>query len=198
MITIRCCANILISVLPRLTLARCSTRFYRYLATIRFDYPVTWDYTQKTLANLEGVARSFDPEINLLNQVKPLISDLLRRQLLGSNPTETLLRTALDLKSLSLRSPRMTDVLLDRLTSETLKWNFSIRELDGLRLTLDDSANRLSFSILVGSLIMGAAIISSNASTNQLSIVSNTLFAFASLLGMWLIISILRSGRLRQ
>ena len=152
----------------------------------------------KTLANLEGVARSFDPEINLLNQVKPLISDLLRRQLLGSNPTETLLRTALDLKSLSLRSPRMADVLLDRLTSETLKWNFSIRELDVLRLTLDDSANRLSFSILVGSLIMGAAIISSNASTNQLSILSNTLFAFASLLGMWLIISILQSGRLRQ
>ena len=152
----------------------------------------------KTLANLEGVARSFDPEINLLNQVKPLIGDLLRRQLLGSNPTETLLRTALDLKSLSLRSPRMADVLLDRLTSETLKWNFSIRELDVLRLTLDDSANRLSFSILVGSLIMGAAIISSNASTNQLSIVSNTLFAFASLLGMWLIVSILRSGRLKQ
>ncbi len=152
----------------------------------------------KTLANLEGVARSFDPTVNLLNQVKPLIGDLLRRQLLGSNPTETLLRTALDLKSFSLRSPRLADVLLDRLTSETLKWNFSIRELDILRLTLDDSANRLSFSILVGSLIMGAAIISSNASTNQLSIVSNTLFAFASLLGMWLIISILRSGRLRQ
>ncbi|MDJ0899099.1 MAG: AarF/ABC1/UbiB kinase family protein [Xenococcus sp. MO_188.B8] len=164
----------------------------------RIRLPSNMGLYAKTLANLEGVARSFDPEINLLNQVKPLISDLLRRQLLGSNPTETLLRTALDLKSLSLRSPRMADVLLDRLTSETLKWNFSIRELDVLRLTLDDSANRLSFSILVGSLIMGAAIISSNASTNQLSILSNTLFAFASLLGMWLIIIILQSGRLRQ
>ena len=116
----------------------------------------------KTLANLEGVARSFDPEVNLLNQVKPLIGDLFRRQLLGSNPTETLLRTALDLKSFSLRSPRLAEVLLDRLTSETLKWNISISELDTLRLTLDDSANRLSFSILVGSLIMGAAIISSH------------------------------------
>ena len=102
------------------------------------------------------------------------------------------------LKSFSLRSPRLAEVLLDRLTSETLKWNISISELDTLRLTLDDSANRLSFSILVGSLIMGAAIISSHASTNQLSILSNILFAFASLLGIWLIISILRSGRLRR
>ncbi|MDF5732697.1 MAG: AarF/ABC1/UbiB kinase family protein, partial [Rhizonema sp. PD38] len=62
---------------------------------------------------------------------------------------------------------------------------------------LDDSANRLSFSILVGSLIMGAALISSNAQTSQLSLIANVLFATASLLSLWLIISILRSGHLR-
>jgi hypothetical protein len=62
---------------------------------------------------------------------------------------------------------------------------------------MDDAANRLSFSILVGSLIMGAAIISTRATTSQLSFLSSTLFAAASLLGLWLIISILRSGRLR-
>ena len=60
---------------------------------------------------------------------------------------------------------------------------------------MDDAANRLSFSILVGSLIMGAAIISANAQTSQL-LLSNILFTAASLLGLWLIISILRSGHL--
>jgi len=62
---------------------------------------------------------------------------------------------------------------------------------------VDDSANRLSFSIVVGSLIMGAAIISTKAQTAELSFVSSALFAAASFLGLWLIISILRSGRLR-
>jgi hypothetical protein len=62
---------------------------------------------------------------------------------------------------------------------------------------MDDSANRLSFSVVVGSLIIGAAIISSNAQTSQLSLISNVLFATASFLGLWLAISILRSGRLR-
>ena len=66
-----------------------------------------------------------------------------------------------------------------------------------MRISLDDSANRLSFSIIVGSLIIGAAIISASASTNQLSILSYILFATASLLGLWLVISILRSGRLK-
>ena len=175
--------------------------FYEILQVSRDNkvrLPSNMGLYAKTLANLEGVARTFDPEINLLNEVKPLMVDLFRRQLLGDRPTETLLRTALDLKSLSLRSPRMVEVLLNRVTSETLKWNLSISELDRLRLTIDDSANRLSFSILVGSLIMGAAIISSTASTNQLSILSYIFFAFASFLGMWLVISILRSGRLKQ
>ncbi|GAB4238054.1 MAG: AarF/ABC1/UbiB kinase family protein [Stanieria sp.] len=163
----------------------------------RIRLPSNLGLYAKTLANLEGVARGFDPQINLLDQIKPLMVDLFRRQLLGDSPVETLLRTAIDLKSLSLRSPRQVEWLLDRVASETLKWNLSIRELDSLSRTLDDSANRLSFSILVGSLIMGAAIISANASTNQLSILSDILFAAASFLGIWLIISILRSGRLK-
>lgn len=151
----------------------------------------------KTLANLEGVARSFDPNINFLDQVKPLMTDLFRRQLLGDNPVQTLLRTTLDLKSLYLRSPRQLDLLLDRISSETLKWNITLRDLEPLRRSVDDSANRLSFSILVGSLIMGAAIISAGTQTPQLSLISNVLFAAASFLGLWLIVSIIRSGNLR-
>ncbi|AHJ27521.1 AarF/ABC1/UbiB kinase family protein [Nodularia spumigena CS-584] len=151
----------------------------------------------KTLANLEGVARAFNPEVNLFDEIQPLITDLFRRQLLGDNPVRSLLRTALDIKSLSLQSPRQLELLLDRVTSETLQWNLSLGGLDGMRRTLDDAANRLSFSILVGSLIMGAAVISTKAQTTQLSFLSSVLFAAASLLGLWLVFSILRSGRLK-
>jgi ubiquinone biosynthesis protein len=151
----------------------------------------------KTLANLEGVARGFYPQVNLLDQIRPLMVDIFRRQLLGERPAETMLRIGLDLKSLSLRSPRLVELLLDRVTSETLAWNLNIPRLDVLAVSLKDSANRLSFSILVGSLIMGAAIISTGSATAQVSVLSNVLFAAASLLGMWLIFSILRSGKLR-
>ncbi|MDZ8052812.1 MAG: ABC1 kinase family protein [Aulosira sp. ZfuVER01] len=151
----------------------------------------------KTLANLEGLARGFNPELNFVDEIQPLLTDLFRRQLVGENPMRSLLRTALDLKSLSLQSPRQIELLLDRVTSETLQWNLSLRGLDGVRRTMDDAANRLSFSILVGSLIMGAAIISNHAQTTQLSFLSSVLFAAASLLGLWLILSILRSGRLK-
>ncbi|MBW4545568.1 MAG: AarF/ABC1/UbiB kinase family protein [Symplocastrum torsivum CPER-KK1] len=174
--------------------------FYEVLQIARNNkirLPSNMGLYAKTLANLEGVARSFDPEINLLDQIKPLMTDLFRRQLLGDNPLQTALRTALDIKSLSLQTPRQLELLLDRVTSETLRWNLTIPDLDPLRRSMDDSANRLSFSVVVGSLIIGAAIISTNAQTSQLSLISNVLFAAASFLGLWLIVSILRSGRLR-
>ncbi|NJL83169.1 MAG: AarF/ABC1/UbiB kinase family protein [Chloroflexaceae bacterium] len=151
----------------------------------------------KSLANLEGLARKFNPEVNLLDEIKPLMGDLFRRQLIGDSPWQTFLRTALDVKSLSLQTPRQVELLLDRLTSETLQWNVRLRDIEPLRRSVDDSANRLSFSILVGSLIMGAAMITTSSSSQQLSLVSTVLFGAASFLGLWLIVSILRSGRLR-
>ncbi len=151
----------------------------------------------KTLANLEGVARKLNPELNLLTEIKPLMTDIFGRQLIGDTPLPTLLRTVLDVKSLSLQSPRKVELLLERIGSETIQWNLNIKQLDNLRRSLDDSANRLSFSIVVGSLIMGAAIISTNAPTQQLSLITNILFAAASFLGLWLIVSILRSGKLK-
>ena len=174
--------------------------FYEILGIARnnkIKLPGNMGLYAKSLANLEGVARGFYPEINLLDEFKPLMTDLFRRQLLGDDPLQTVLRTALDMKALSVQSPRQIEVLLDRLSSETLQWNFQIRELSSLRRSLDDSANRLSFSIVVGALIMGASLLATGAPNPQLSILSDILLAIATFLGLWLIVSILRSGRLR-
>ena len=174
--------------------------FYEILAIARENnarLPSNLGLCAKALANLEGVARTLNPDYNFSEQLRPLISDLFRRQLLGDEPLQALLRTALDIKSLSLESPRQLELLLYRVTSERFRWNLSLPELNNLRRSIDDSANRLSFSILVGSLIMGAAIISAQEPVAQVAWVSEVLFAVASLLGLWLIVSIIRSGRLR-
>ncbi len=174
--------------------------FYEILKlarTNKLKLPRNLGLFAKTLANLEGVARKLNPELNLLAEIKPLMTDIFRRQLIGDTPLPTLLRTVLDLKSLSLQSPRKFELLVDRIGTETLQWNISLKQLESLRRSLDNSANRLSFSIVVGSLTIGAAIISTNAQTQQLSLIANVLFTTASFLGLWLIVSILRSGNLK-
>jgi len=87
--------------------------------------------------------------------------------------------------------------LLNRLSSETLRINLNIQDFNAMRRTMDDAANRRSFSTVVGSLIIGAAILSTGQQTPQVHLVGNIFFGAASLLGLWLIFTILRSGRLK-
>lgn len=177
-----------------------SEAFYEILQAARKNYlrwPSNIGLFAKSLANLEGVGRQFYPDVNVIMEVKPLMTDMFQRQLWGENPLQSLLRTALEFKNLSLESPRQFSFILNRLSSETLKLNLNIQELELLRLSLDDAANRRSFSTLVGSLVIGAAIISTAARTPEMQLLSNILFGVASFLGLWLIWKILRSGRLK-
>ncbi|MGV0028174.1 ABC1 kinase family protein [Phormidesmis priestleyi] len=151
----------------------------------------------KAIANLEGIARTLDPNFNIPNKIRPMMTEVFQRQIVGEAPLAALLRTVLDVKNLSLQSPRQVEMLLDRVTSETLQWNLSVRELEPMRRTVDSSANRLSFSVVVGSLIIGAATISANTQSSQVYWLSDVLFAAASFLGLWLVVSMLRSGHLR-
>lgn len=160
-------------------------------------WPANIGLFTKSLANLEGAARQFNPQINLIEEIRPLMADLFRQQLVGDDPLQTFLRTGLEFRNLSLSAPRQLGFLLDRLSDETLQWNLNIQSLDELQRSIEQAANRRAFSTVVAALIIGAAILSTNQPTTQLQWLSNSLFAAATLLGIWLIFSILRSGRWR-
>ena len=160
-------------------------------------WPANVGLFTKSLANLEGAARQFNPEVDLMSEIRPLMADLFRQQIVGEDPLQTLLRTGLEFRNLSLESPGQFGFLLDRLSSETLKWNVSLSGLEGLRRSIDDAANRRAYSTVVAALIVGAAIVSTNQQSSQGIILSNILFAAATFLGLWLVVSILRSGRLK-
>ena len=177
-----------------------SQLFYEVLQIARANrirVPGNLGLCAKCIANLEGVARSLDPEFNFPERIRPLMADLFQGQLIGDAPLPALLRTLLDVKSLGLRSPRQVELLLDRLSSETLRWNLKVQDLDRVRQTLEISSNRLAFSIITGSLIMGASLLYSPTQGSQLGWFSIGLFIIASLLSFWLIGSMLLSGWLK-
>jgi ubiquinone biosynthesis protein len=174
-----------------------SQAFYEILQAARRNnlrWPSNIGLFAKSLANLEGVGRQFNPNVNVFEEVRPLMTDMFQRQLVGDDLVQSLLRTGLELKHLSLQSPRQLAFLLNRFSSETLKLNITIQNLDGIQRSMTDGANRRSFSTVVGALIIGAAIVSSNAQTPELQLLSNILFGVASILGLWLLIKIIRSG----
>ncbi len=158
-------------------------------------WPANVGLFTKSLANLEGAARQFNPGVNLIDEVRPLMADLFRQQLVGDDPLQALLRTGLEFRNLSLSSPRQFGFLLDRLSSEQLKFSLSIQGLDDLRRSLDEASSRQAFSIVVAALIVGAAIVATGRQSPQGQILSIILFAAASFFGLWLLSSIVRVRR---
>ena len=183
-----------------LTQVNTSQAFYEILQAARRNnlrWPSNIGLFAKSLANLEGTGRQFYPAINVVEEVRPLMNDMFLRQIIGDDLMQSILRTGLEFKNLSLESPRQFAFLLNRLSTETLKFNLNIEAVDVLRRSLDSAANRRSFSTVVGALVIGAAIVSTNAQTPQFQLLSNILFGVASLLGLWLIVTIIRSGQLK-
>jgi predicted unusual protein kinase regulating ubiquinone biosynthesis (AarF/ABC1/UbiB family) len=178
-----------------------SQLIYEVLQTARknkISLPSNMGLYAKTIANLEGVARKLNPDFNFVDQIKPLMADLFRRRLVGVAPLQDFLRAVLDVKTLSLEAPRQIEMLLNRVTSETLQWNVALRGLDPFRRSLDSIGNRLSFSIVTAAILIGAAMIFSKDPGNPIFFwVSGILFVVASLLGLWLIFSMIRSGRVK-
>lgn len=183
-----------------LTQVNTSQAFYEILQAARRNnlrWPSNIGLFAKSLANLEGTGRQFYPAVNVVEEVRPLMNDMFWRQLVGDDPLQSVLRTGLEFKNLSLESPRQFSFLLNRLSTETLKFNLNIESVEILRRSLDSAANRRSFSTVVGALVIGAAIVSTNAQTPQFQLLSNILFGVASLLGLWLVVNIIRSGQLK-
>jgi predicted unusual protein kinase regulating ubiquinone biosynthesis (AarF/ABC1/UbiB family) len=158
-------------------------------------WPANIGLFTKSLANLEGVARQFNPGVNLIEEVRPLMVDLFRQQLIGDDPLQALLRSGLELRNLSLNSPRQLGFLLNRLSSEQLQWNLHIQGVEELRRSIDAAANRRSFSTVVAALIIGAAIVATGRQSSQGQWLTIGLFLAASFLGLWLVYSSWRSGR---
>ncbi|MEN9214013.1 MAG: AarF/ABC1/UbiB kinase family protein [Gloeomargarita sp. DG_1_5_bins_55] len=163
----------------------------------RVRLPGSMGILARTLAYLEGIGRELDPQFDLVGEMRPLMGQLLQRQFLGTDGMAALWQTALDLRSLSLDSPRQVDLLLQRLNSENLRWQVNITDIELLQRAVDTAANRLSYSVVVGAFIIGAAIIFDRGQANiQLFLGAGSLLVGAMTLGFWLLFRILRPNRL--
>ena len=101
----------------------------------------------------------------------------------------------LDLRSFSIDAPRQLSQLLRRFSSDELVFSLQLEGLEALRTSLERLSQRVSLAILVASLLLSATLMASLAQQELLRTVSEGLFISATLFGLWLIVSLLRSGR---
>lgn len=167
----------------------------------RVRMPASFLMMARAFVTIEGINRQLDDEYMLIKVAEPFIMQTLTDQFFAQLNRQELARTAIDWRNIAVRTPRQMDDILTQLNAGRLRFEHQLIGLDQTHKTLAVIGNKISFSLLVSSLILGAAWALQVPTTYRLfgyPMISLLVFAVAAGMGLWLIIAIMRSGTLRQ
>jgi ubiquinone biosynthesis protein len=153
----------------------------------------------KALMEVEGIARSLDPKVNMMTLAEPYIRKAVRRRMNRKRLMKDAGTVLEDYKDFIGTLPDSLRQILIKLRKGELGVNLHHQGLDRLIREMDKSSNRLSFSLIIASIIIASSLIiqiNRGPMLFGLSAFGLTGYLFAGLLGLWLVIAILRSGRL--
>jgi ubiquinone biosynthesis protein len=164
----------------------------RYKVKVRTEFMLLG----KALATYEDVGRVLDPGFNMVEEARPFVKSLARSKyrlasLLGGTG-RTWRETVTNLASI----PSDIAHLLSLAKDGKLRIEFEHLGLEKLTSEIERSSNRLSFSLIVAALVVASSLIlvlgGEVLSYRGFGIAG---FAFAAVVGVWLLIDIIRSGR---
>ncbi|MBV6340414.1 ABC1 kinase family protein [Candidatus Magnetobacterium casense] len=199
-------ADMMELLLPLYDSALADINFAQYLDTItrlsikhKLRIPSSMLLIDKCMLIIDSIVRDLDPEFNFISHATPYTSTLLRKKYGPKRVMDKFQRNFTELADSVIDTPKKVRVLLRRLINNEFTTKMSIVGIDRLIRDIDRSTNRLSFSIVIASIIMSSSILTVSgvgAKIFDIPAIGTLGFMIAFFLGIWLIISILRSGRL--
>lgn len=180
--------------LERLDMARLLGDFVAILTHHGIRYPADLMLLIRALVTLEGVGRNLDPAFNLSKHLAPFVEQVVRDRQQPGRIARRLLADGRRIAHAMHDLPLHLEQTMAKLATDDLKIQFEHRNLDRLITELDRSGNRLAIGLITSALIVASALVL--RSGEGWIWLSAPLFALSSLLGVWLIFGVFRSGRL--
>jgi ubiquinone biosynthesis protein len=153
----------------------------------------------KAVVTIEGVGRQLDPDFKIVEHAAPLAERLWQ---IETSPRALAARIGARLQETMAaveRLPTHLDAIGRKMRDGRLEVQFVHRNLDFFVREMDRSSNRLSFAIVIGSLIVGSSLVIQTGIGGTIAgypALGLTGFVVAAVLGVGLAIGIVRSGRL--
>ncbi|MEB3196996.1 MAG: AarF/ABC1/UbiB kinase family protein [Candidatus Sericytochromatia bacterium] len=167
----------------------------------RVRMPPSFLMMARVFVTIEGINRQLDEEYMLIKVAEPFIMQTLTDQFFAQLNRQELARTAIDWRNIAVRTPRQLDDILTQLNAGRLRFEHNLLGTEQLQRTIAVIGNKISYSLLVAAMIMGAAIVMHAPTTYRLlgyPVLSLAIFSVSALMALWLLVSIMRSGTLRQ
>ncbi|NPV89446.1 MAG: AarF/ABC1/UbiB kinase family protein [Firmicutes bacterium] len=164
--------------------------------TYRVRIPSEFVLAIKCLMTTEGVLEQLDPKLSLLEMAEGFAKGVLRKRMEPARLKKTLSKTLLEMTGLAQSIPRRTENVLSLIEAGEVKLQLEHHNLRPLSRSVNTFTNRLSLSILIGSLVIGSSFIARSTDGFLRTIpIAEIGFIAAAAMSVWLILSIIRSGR---
>jgi len=153
----------------------------------------------KALLVSEGVGRMLDPTFHIIEIARPYARKLLLQRYDPVRQWREFSHTAGEAAALLKRLPSDMSEIVSKVRKGDLAIRFEHAGLEQFIGELDRSSNRLSFAVVIAALIIGSSLIFQTGIGPRLfgyPLLGLAGFLLASILGVWLLIGIMRSGRL--
>jgi ubiquinone biosynthesis protein len=169
----------------------------------RHDVVLPRDFVMlgKSLVAVAGVALQLDPELNLLELIRPRIKRMVSERLSSRRLLRGLLLGSWHIASALGELPRQLRDWMRGLSRGQMQIKIRHENLEHLASEIDRSSNRLSFSIFLAATIIGSSMLIRVPPADTVLGFSLRYFGFVGfavsfVMGLGLLIAILRSGKL--
>ena len=181
--------------LERVNIGRMLSDFVTILSFHAIRIPADLMLLIRCLVTLEGVGRELDPEFNLAEHLAPYVAKVVRDRFNPARVAGRLFSETRTLLALLHDAPMNIAQTLEKISEGELTVHLEHHGLDYAVKDIDRSGNRLVIGMVLSALIVASALVLAGGTRIDVWI-SAPIFIVSSLLGIWLIYGIFRSGRL--
>jgi ubiquinone biosynthesis protein len=185
--------------LKEINTAKMVNQFLELSAIHKLRIPPDFFLMMKAFVNIEGIAAKLDPDFDMISHSIPYVTAAQFNKFAPSRVFREFMGIAR--QSYKLLQVFPTDIIeIIRLAkSGQLAFNLKIEGLDKMLNTMDQTSNRISFAIIIAALILGSALVLKSKVPPiffGVSVIGIAGFLAAAVMGLWLLIAIIRKGRL--
>jgi ubiquinone biosynthesis protein len=152
-----------------------------------------------TLVTMEGLARRLDPDFEIIRHAEPFIRRIHLSRLNPEKAAGEALHAGVEAAMLLRELPGELRALLKQARKGELQIEYLHRGLEPMLETHDRIASRITFAIVLASLVIGSSLmVLSNIPPRwfDIPVIGLAGFVIAGIMGFWLLVSILRHRRM--
>ena len=153
----------------------------------------------KAISTVETVGRMLDPEFDMTAKAAPFMEQVLMDRFKPQRVAEDVSDLAAQTLKFLHQFPRDLLDLAGLLRQQKLSLHLRHDGLERVLATHDQISNRISFAIIIAALIVGSALIVISKTPPLfygISLIGIIGFLAAALMGIWLLVAILKKGKL--